>query len=189
MEFFPIAALIIATFLLLIGIVGRGASMGSSQFHITLEGTIGRLPRVAILSVSILTYILAIFLFIYAAESKTSSEPSPATTATQLQASTVTVTVESTILEDAKEESDTITIEDSDPLSLEMDATATSDNGSFYIDAQYDGTEVNYSIEVVIVASDDTEETYTGEGAITVGDGLAYRVAIYEDGTAGLEPA
>ncbi|MFD7936989.1 hypothetical protein ACFV4T_21080 [Streptomyces sp. NPDC059755] len=190
MEFFPIAALIIATFLLLIGIVGRGASMGSSQFHITLEGSIGRLPRIAILTVSILTYIIAIFLFFYAAESKSSSEQSPATTVAESEvASTITLKVESSIYEGAINERDTITIEDYVPLILQMDRSITSTNGAFYLDDELSERLVSYSVEVTITNSDGTEETYYGEGTITAGDGLAYSVMFYDDGSAGLEPS
>ncbi|MFC8141780.1 hypothetical protein ACFUKV_08435 [Streptomyces paradoxus] len=195
MEFFPIAALIIATFLLLIGIVGRGASMGSSQFHITLEGSIGRLPRVAILSASIVTYVLAIFLFVYAAESKSGSEPPPATTVAvspisgEVPNSTITVTIESELPEDAVSETDTIVIEDSEPLALEMGEGSSTANGSFYIDAGLSDTYVYYSVEIVLTYAGGNEETATGEGEVMAGDGLSYRVSIDDDGNAVLEPA
>ncbi|MFF5310336.1 hypothetical protein [Streptomyces massasporeus] len=194
MEFFPIAALIIATFLLLIGIVGRGASVGASQFHITLEGTIGRLPRVAILGVSIVTYLLAIFLFVYVAESKSGSEVPPAQTVAvspisgEVPNSTITVTIESELAEDTTAETDTIVIEDSDPLSLEMTEGSSSANGSFYIDAGLSDTYVAYSIEIVLTDAEGNEETFTGEGEVMAGDGLSYQVLI-EDGIAVLQPA
>jgi hypothetical protein len=192
MEFFPIAALIIATFLLLIGIVGRGASMGSSQFHITLEGSIGRLPRVAILTASIVTYVLAIFLFVYAAESKSSPEPAPVTRQTEQSVSTITLRIDSTITEGATAETDTIVIEGEDdaPLILEMDTSTSSANGTFSLDERLDGVDVSYSLEVVLVKEDGTEETYSSEGVITAGDGLAYTVVFNEAGTSvELEPS
>ena len=190
MEFFPIAALIVATFLLLIGIVGRGASMGSSQFHITLEGSIGRLPRVVILTVSILTYILAIVLFVYEADVQSTSGASPAANVTESQASAITLKFESGIPKGATSETDTIVIEDYDPLILKMDSSNNaSANGSIYLDGQYSGVDVNYSVKVIIIESNGTEETYSGEGAITAGDDLAYSVQIYDDGSAGLEPS
>ncbi|MFJ3510574.1 hypothetical protein [Streptomyces luteogriseus] len=184
MDFFPIAALIIATFLLLIGIVGRGASMGSSQFHITLEGSIGRLPRVAILTASIVTYVLAIFLFVYAAESKSGSESPPASTVAvspisgEVPNSTITVTIESQIADDVIAEVDTILIEDSDPLVLEMDEESASANGAFYIDAGLSDTYVSYSVEIELTDSEGNTETLTGEGEIVAGDGLSYSVDI-----------
>ncbi|MFH9949320.1 hypothetical protein ACH4OQ_22240 [Streptomyces luteogriseus] len=184
MDFFPIAALIIATFLLLIGIVGRGASMGSSQFHITLEGSIGRLPRVAILTASIVTYVLAIFLFVYAAESKSGSESPPASTVAvspisgEVPNSTITVTIESQIADDVIAEVDTILIEDSDPLVLEMDDESASANGAFYIDAGLSDTYVSYSVEIELTDSEGNTETLTGEGEIVAGDGLSYSVDI-----------
>ncbi|MFH9711465.1 hypothetical protein ACH4MW_31795 [Streptomyces luteogriseus] len=183
-DFFPIAALIIATFLLLIGIVGRGASMGSSQFHITLEGSIGRLPRVAILTASIVTYVLAIFLFVYAAESKSGSESPPASTVAvspisgEVPNSTITVTIESQIADDVIAEVDTILIEDSDPLVLEMDEESASANGAFYIDAGLSDTYVSYSVEIELTDSEGNTETLTGEGEIVAGDGLSYSVDI-----------
>ncbi|MGW7050640.1 hypothetical protein [Streptomyces sp. NPDC054887] len=191
MEFFPIAALVIATFLLLIGIVGRGASMGSSQFHVTLEGTIGRLPRAAILAVSIVTYILAIFLFVYVAESKSSSGPPspPATTQAETPPSTITLKIESLLPDGYTAEKDTIIIGDSEPLVLEMDSNGKSMNGAVYLDAQLDGASVRFSVDVMVTKADGTEEAYSGEGVITAGDGLAYSVILYEDGTAGLEPS
>jgi hypothetical protein len=196
MEFFPIAALIIATFLLLIGIVGRGASMGSSQFHITLEGSIGRLPRVAILSASIVTYLLAIFLFVYAAESKSGSESSPPAQTVvvspisgEVSNSTITVTIESELAQDVVAETDTIVIEDSEPLLLEMNEDSMTANGSFYIDAALSDTYVSYMVDVTLTDAEGNEETVTGEGEVMAGDGLSYRVTFDNEGIPVLEPA
>jgi hypothetical protein len=196
MEFFPIAALIIATFLLLIGIVGRGASMGSSQFHITLEGSIGRLPRVAILSASIVTYLLAIFLFVYAAESKSGSESSPPAQTVvvspisgEVSNSTITVTIESELAQDVVAETDTIVIEDSEPLLLEMNEDSMTANGSFYIDAALSDRYVSYMVDVTLTDAGGNEETVTGEGEVMAGDGLSYRVTFDNEGIPVLEPA
>ncbi|WP_407837210.1 hypothetical protein ACE1OC_13480 [Streptomyces sp. DSM 116496] len=183
MEFFPIVTLVIATFLLLIGIVGRGASMGSSQFHITLEGSIGRLPRVAILAVSVATYALAIFGFFYVAESKSNSGSSPTTaTSTEAQYSTISVHVSSTLTDGATSEHDEITLAGAGPLTLDMDTSNRNASGSFELSGRLSGLTVNYSIKVVITNSNGEEEEFSGEGEVLVGSDLAYVVTFDENG-------
>ncbi|MFF9017262.1 hypothetical protein ACF09C_30395 [Streptomyces sp. NPDC014870] len=191
MEFFPIAAIIIATFLLLIGIVGRGASMGSSQFHITLEGSIGRLPRVAILVVSIVTYMLAIFGFVYVAESKSGSgsESSPTTVVTTVDNpnSVIEVNVVSSLPDGATAEYDEITIAGVGPLVLEMDESNRDAEGLFELNSAISGIEADYVVKVVVTQPDGTEEEYHGKGTVLVEDNLSYTVIIDENNIATLE--
>ncbi|MGW2362560.1 hypothetical protein [Streptomyces phaeofaciens] len=180
--------LIIATFLLLIGIVGRGVSAGSSQFHITLEGSIGRLPRVAILAVSIATYILAIFGFIHVANSNSSSEKPPAAVASaEASASVITVAVGSTLAEGATSEHDVITLDLGLAVVLDMDTGSPKGSGYFELGEEYSGMEVDYSIEITITDSNGEESRYTGEGEIVLEDGLTYTAYLDEEGVASLQ--
>ncbi|MFJ8114073.1 hypothetical protein [Streptomyces sp. NPDC096132] len=183
MEFFPIVTLVIATFLLLIGIVGRGASVGSSQFHITLEGSIGRLPRVAILAVSIVTYMLAIFGFVYIAESKSSSESPPTTSvSTEAPASIMKVYVTSTLAEGYASEHDEITV-GGITIPLDMDTDSSENSGYFEFDEEASGQEIDYSIKIVVTDSNGNKYEWTGKGTIIAEDGRTYVVTFDEAGT------
>ncbi|MCX4982216.1 hypothetical protein [Streptomyces sp. NBC_00572] len=194
MEFFPIVTLVIATFLLLIGIVGRGASMGSSQFHITLEGSIGRLPRVAILAVSIVTYGLAIFGFIYVAQSNSEPKTTPTTpvtsvASTESPSSQIAVNVVSELWEDegVVEERDEISIAGSDPLVLTTNENDSSATDVFYLDKAVADLEVNYSVKIVVTYSDGTVNEYEGRGALVAQDGQTFSVTLDRNGVPALE--
>jgi hypothetical protein len=188
MEIFPVVTLIIATFLLLIGIVGRGASVGSSQFHITLEGSIGRLPRVAILAVSIATYMLAIFGFVYIAESKSNSEsPSqPTATAVEEESSSIKIDINSTLTDGAVEEHNEITIAGV-PLVLYMDSDNPDASGTFELHKNLSGLDADYSIKVTTTDENGEEQELTGEGVIRIDDGTTYEVVYDVDGVPALE--
>ncbi|TXS34558.1 hypothetical protein EAO71_00565 [Streptomyces sp. ms191] len=190
MEFFPIAAIVIATFLLLIGIVGRGASMGSSQFHITLEGNIGRLPRVAILAVSVVTYMLAIFGFVYVAESKSSSESSsPTTVVTTIedQNSVIEVNIESSLGDGTTAEHDEITLAGVGPLILDMNTDSRDATGSFELNSSLSGLEVDYSVKIVVTLPDGTEDEFHGKGKVVVEDNRSLIVSVDENRVVTLE--
>ncbi|MGW0577162.1 hypothetical protein ACWD25_14585 [Streptomyces sp. NPDC002920] len=188
MEFFPIVTLVIATFLLLIGIVGHGASMGSSQFHITLEGSIGRLPRVAILAVSIATYILAIFGFIYIAESKSGSESTSTTSvpteapASEAPASIIRVHVTSTLADGVASEHDEITV-GGITIPLDMDTDSPENSGYFEFNEEDSGQEVDYSIKIATTDPNGNKEEWTGKGTVIAEDGRTYVVTFDEAGT------
>ncbi|WP_328943609.1 hypothetical protein OG259_20635 [Streptomyces sp. NBC_00250] len=194
MEFFPIVTLVIATFLLLIGIVGRGASMGSSQFHITLEGSIGRLPRAAILAVSIVTYILAIFGFIYVAQSKSEPKTTPTTPVTSVSStdapsSQIAVNFASTLFDEegVVEERDEIVIAGSDPVVLTMDKDDSSAADVFYFDKAVSDLAVNYTVRIVITYSDGTVNEYEGKGELVAEDGATFTVVFDRNGVPALE--
>ncbi|MGW6687862.1 hypothetical protein [Streptomyces sp. NPDC054961] len=187
MEFFPVVTLVIATFLLLIGIVGRGASMGSSQFHITLEGSIGRLPRIAILAVSIATYMLAIFGFIYVADLKTGPDSPPTVaTSTDVPSSGISVYVTSALADGAASEHDEITV-GGITVPLDVSVGSSENSATFEFNKEDEGSEVDYSIKIVTTDQNGKKEEWTGKGTIIARDGRTFEVTFDDAGNAVLK--